>query len=166
MARALIGKILVFRQCRGRIVEVEAYTDDPASHGHRRTERSAIMFDTFGHVYIYFIYGMYHCLNFTTDQNQVGAALIRAVEPLAGIETMRRRRGVDDVRKLCSGPGKLCEAFGIDLSLNGTKAGERILLYDGPAGSIVAGPRIGIRKARELPWRFCEAGSPFVSLRR
>jgi len=144
-------------------VEVEAYTDDPASHGHRRTERSEIMYETHGHVYVYFIYGMYHCLNFTTDRAKVGAVLIRAVEPIAGIEKMRKRRGVEDVRRLCSGPGKLCEAFGIDLSLNWTRVGEKIKLYAGNSVSVGRSPRIGINKARDLHWRFFEEGSPFVS---
>lgn len=163
VAPRLIGKVIEFGGCRGRIVEVEAYTDDPASHGHRRTERSAIMYETNGFVYVYFIYGMYHCLNFTTDKDSVGAVLIRAVEPLDGIALMRKRRGVDDVRKLCSGPGKLCEAFGIDLSLNWTKVGDRLKLYDGPAGLVTTSTRIGIAKARDLHWRFFEAGNSFVS---
>ncbi|MBU0508816.1 DNA-3-methyladenine glycosylase [bacterium] len=163
VAPRLIGKVIEFAGFRGRIVEVEAYTDDPASHGHRRTERSAIMYETHGFVYVYFIYGMYHCLNFTTDKSTVGAVLIRAVEPIDGIEVMKKRRGVDDVHRLCNGPGKLCEAFGIDLSLNWTKVGERLKLYHGPAGLVATGPRIGIVKARDLHWRFFEAGSPFVS---
>lgn len=163
MAPRLIGKVIEFGGCRGRIVEVEAYTDDPASHGHRRTARSAIMYETFGYVYVYFIYGMYHCLNFTTDKSAVGAVLIRAVEPLDGIELMRKRRGVEDIHKLCSGPGKLCQAFGIDLSLNLTRVGERLKLYDGPVGLVTTSPRIGIAKARDLHWRFFEAGNPFVS---
>jgi DNA-3-methyladenine glycosylase len=163
VAPRLIGKVLEFSGMRGRVVEVEAYTDDPASHGHRRTERSAIMYETFGHVYVYFIYGMYHCLNFTTDRHRVGAVLIRAVEPLDGIDQMRRRRGVHDIHRLCNGPGKLCEAFGIGLSLNWTRVGERIVLYEGKAGLVQTGPRIGISKAADLHWRFFEAGSPFVS---
>ena len=162
VAPQLIGKILDVDGVRGRIVEVEAYTDDPASHGYRRTERSEIMFETYGHVYVYFIYGMYHCLNFTTDREHVGAILIRAVEPLAGIELMQKRRGIHDVKKLCNGPGKLCEAFGIDLDFNWTKIGERIKLYHGKHGLVRTSPRIGITKAADLHWRFFEAGSPFV----
>jgi DNA-3-methyladenine glycosylase len=163
VAPLLIGKILVAGSLSGRIVEVEAYTDDPASHGHRRTERSAIMHETFGCVYVYFIYGMYHCLNFTTDRAHVGAVLIRAVEPLTGIEIMRRRRGVTESHRLCNGPGKLCEAFGIDLSYNWTKVGERLRLYDGKAGAVATSPRVGITKAADLHWRFFEEGNPFVS---
>src|SRR3989339_208313 len=91
VAKDLIGTILTFGNCSGRIVEVEAYTNDEASHAHRRTDRSAIMYDTFGHVYVYFIYGMYHCLNFTTEKKgKPGAVLIRAAEPLSGMELMKR----------------------------------------------------------------------------
>jgi len=163
VAPSLVGKVLKVGKVSGRIVEVEAYTDDPASHGHRRTERSAIMHETFGHVYVYFIYGMYHCLNFTTDRNHVGAILVRAVEPLSGIGVMRRRRGAEDIHRLCNGPGKLCEAFGIDLSFNWTKVGDRVRLYEGEAGPVATGPRVGITKAADLHWRFFEQGNPFVS---
>lgn len=144
---------------------MEAYTDDPASHGHRRTERSAIMHDTYGHVYVYFIYGANHCLNFTTERNHVGAILIRAVEPLSGINLMQSRRGIEEVRSLCNGPGKLCQAFAIDLACNGSKIGDQIKLYHGQSKSIATGPRIGITKATELPWRFFERDNPFVSRR-
>jgi DNA-3-methyladenine glycosylase len=163
VAPKLIGNVLEVGRCRGRIVEVEAYTDDPASHGFRRTERSAIMFETCGYVYVYFIYGMYHCLNFTTDRHRVGAVLIRAIEPLDGISLMQKRRGVHDVKKLCDGPGKLCEAFGLDLSFNWTKIGERAKLYQGASGLVTTSPRVGITKAADLHWRFFEAGNPFVS---
>jgi DNA-3-methyladenine glycosylase len=163
VAPLLIGKVLAVGDVSGRIVEVEAYTDDPASHGHRRTERSAIMHETFGYVYVYFIYGMYHCLNFTSDRSHVGAVLIRAVEPLAGIEIMRRRRGVTENHRLCNGPGKLCEAFGIDLSYNWTQVGTRVKLYGGKARAVANSPRIGITKAADLHWRFYEEGNPFVS---
>jgi DNA-3-methyladenine glycosylase len=163
VAWGLIGKVIEYKRCSGRIVEVEAYTDDPASHGHRRTERSAIMHDTFGHVYVYFIYGMYHCLNFTTEKDHVGAVLIRAAEPLSGIEMMKKRRGVENERALCNGPGKLCDAFGIDLSINHSRIGEYLKLYHGKAGEVSTGPRIGITKATDLHWRFFEKDNPFVS---
>jgi DNA-3-methyladenine glycosylase len=163
VAPLLIGKVLTAGGVSGRIVEVEAYTDDPASHGHRRTERSAIMHETFGYVYVYFIYGMYHCLNFTTDRAHVGAVLIRAAEPLTGIEIMRRRRGVTDSHRLCNGPGKLCEAFGIDLSCNWTTVGDRVKLYEGRARIVATSPRVGITKAADLHWRFFEEDNPFVS---
>ncbi len=125
VAPGLIGKILEAGGVSGRIVEAEAYTTDPASHAFRRTERSALMFDTWGHVYVYIIYGMYPCLNFTTEKQGVGAVLIRAVEPVEGIDRMRQRRGVHDMHSLCDGPGKLCRAFGITLAHNGTVIGER-----------------------------------------
>ena len=163
VARSLIGCHLTCGPCSGRIIEVEAYTTDEASHGHRRTSRSALMHDTFGHVYVYFIYGMYHCLNFTTDKNGSGAVLIRGIEPLAGLEIMQRRRKTDSLRNLCSGPGKLCQAFGIDKSFNGSPVGEKITLQKGASTSIAASPRIGIRKAADLEWRFFEKGNPFIS---
>jgi DNA-3-methyladenine glycosylase len=163
VAPRLIGMMLEANGVAGRIVEVEAYRDDPASHAFHRTKRSAIMFDTYGHVYVYFIYGTNHCLNFTTERNHVGAVLIRAVEPLTGLELMQQRRGVEEIRLLCNGPGKLCEAFAIDLALNSTRIGDQIRLYHGKAKSVVTGPRIGISKATDLPWRFWEEGSPFVS---
>ena len=163
VAPKLIGKILEANGCSGRIVEVEAYTNDPASHAYRRTKRSAIMFDTYGHVYVYFIYGANHCLNFTTDRKNVGAILIRAVEPLTGISLMQKRRGIEEVKSLCNGPGKLCQAFAIDLVFTGSAIGDRISLYHGKAGAIATGPRIGITKAADLPWRFWEVGNLFVS---
>jgi DNA-3-methyladenine glycosylase len=112
---------------------------------------------------VYFIYGMYHCLNFTTEKSQSGAVLIRALEPLSGIEIMKRRRGVEDARKLCNGPGKLCQAFAIDLRLNGTCIGDKVKLFEGSRGEVATSPRIGIKKATDLNWRFFESGNPFVS---
>jgi DNA-3-methyladenine glycosylase len=163
VAPRLIGKVLEANGVSGRIVEVEAYTDDPASHAFRRTDRSEIMFATYGHVYVYFIYGMYYCLNFTTDRRHAGAILIRAIEPLTGIELMKKRRRVEDVHRLCNGPGKLCQAFGIDLRFNWTEIGDRLKLYAGKSGLVQTSPRIGITKAADLHWRFFEAGNPFVS---
>lgn len=163
VARSLIGAILTCGPCSGRIVEVEAYTDDAASHGHHRTERSALMHDTFGHVYVYFIYGMYHCLNFTTDKHNTGAVLIRALEPLSGIELMQQRRKTHSLRKLCSGPGKLCQALAIDLSYNGAPIGAQISLREGSNNGVASSSRIGIKKAIDLEWRFFETNSPFVS---
>jgi DNA-3-methyladenine glycosylase len=163
VAPKLIGTILEFGRCRGRIVEVEAYTDDPASHGYRRTDRSEIMFETCAHVYVYFIYGMYYCLNITTDKSHAGAVLIRALEPLRGISLMKKRRGVEDARRLCNGPGKLCQALGITLVQNGTKIGDQIKLYRGTYTSVSSSPRIGITKATDLHWRFFETDNPFVS---
>ena len=164
VARDLIGTILVVGGCKGRIVETEAYTTDAASHAVMRQKQAALMRDTFGHVYVYLIYGMYYCLNFTTEQGGVGAVLIRAVEPTEGIEEMIERRGATDLKKLASGPGRLCQAFGIDARFNGMPVGREIKLID-RAGvpQISSGPRIGITRATELEWRFYEAGNPFVS---
>jgi len=164
VARDLVGTTLVVGRCQGRIVETEAYTTDAASHSVTRRNQASTMRETFGRVYVYFIYGMYYCLNFTTDRGGPGAVLIRAAEPLAGLNLMSGRRGTSDPKRLASGPGRLCEAFGIDLSYNGTIIGREIKIK--PAASpppVSTSRRIGISKAVELEWRFFEKGSPFVS---
>lgn len=164
VARELIGTTLVVGRCAGRIVETEAYTTDAASHAFRRTPRSALMFDTYGHVYVYLSYGMYYCLNFTTERDGVGAVLIRAIEPTDGISEMSRRRGTEDLKNLASGPGKLTQAFGIDLRLNGRRIGHKLKLKERERiPSVSSSPRIGITKATELQWRFFETGNAFVS---
>jgi DNA-3-methyladenine glycosylase len=164
VARDLIGTILVVGPCEGRIVETEAYTTDAASHSVMRPKQSAVMQQTFGHVYVYFIYGMYYCLNFTTDRAGAGAVLIRAVEPTRGLELMQERRGTSDIRKLASGPGRLCDAFGIDLSFNGERIGGRIKVKARKTTpEIASSQRIGISRDAQLEWRFYECGSPFVS---
>lgn len=164
IARDLIGTVLVVGSCEGRIVETEAYTTDAASHSVTRPNQSAVMQKTFGHVYVYFIYGMYYCLNFTTDRSGAGAVLIRAAEPTRGIEVMKERRDTGDMRKLTSGPGRLCQAFGIDLSFNGEKIGRRIKVKARKATPEIAlSKRIGISRDAHLEWRFYERGSPFVS---
>ncbi len=163
VASELIGCVLEVEGVSGRIVEVEAYTDDPASHAFRRTERSAIMYETHGYVYVYYIYGANHCVNITTDKNHVGAVLIRALDPLTGIASMQKRRSTDKLTQLCSGPGKLCQALGIDLTFNWTSVGERIKIYAGKTHDIVTSPRIGITKATDLHWRFYEANNANVS---
>jgi DNA-3-methyladenine glycosylase len=155
----------------GRIVECEAYQeDDPASHSYRAsTDRTEVMFGPPGHLYVYFTYGMHHCMNVVTgDEGEGSAVLIRAVEPLEGLDEMRERRGVKDPRSLCRGPGRLTQAYGISRQDNGTDlvrggelyvaAGSRV-----PDASIAVSPRIGIRLATEQPWRFFERGSSFVS---
>jgi DNA-3-methyladenine glycosylase len=171
VAPELIGAELYLDGVGGRIVEVEAYDhEDPAAHGfgNRRTVRNASMFLPGGHVYVYRSYGIHWCLNVVCGpEGEASAALIRALEPLAGVDEMRARRGVDDVRALCSGPGKLCQALGITREHDG-------LLVDVPPFElrertgpveIVTGPRIGITKAVDLPWRYALAGSRFVSRR-
>jgi DNA-3-methyladenine glycosylase len=164
VARDLIGTVMIAGSCHARIVETEAYTTDAASHSVMRPKQSAVMQQTFGHVYVYFIYGMYYCLNFTTDRDGAGAVLIRAAEPTRGLELMRERRGTSDIRKLASGPGRLCQAFGIDLSFNAEHIGRRIKIKTrNTTPEIASSKRIGISRATHLEWRFYERGSSFVS---
>lgn len=164
VARELIGATLVVGPCEGRIVETEAYTTDPASHAVLQSGRGALMRETFGHVYVYLIYGMYYCLNFTTERDNPGAVLIRAAEPTRGIDIMMARRDTADLRKLASGPGRLCEAFGIGAAFNGKRINREIKVRPSPfAPEVLTSPRIGITRATELEWRFYESGSPFVS---
>ena len=164
VAREMIGTFLVVGGCEGRVVETEAYTTDAASHAVITSKRGALMRETFAHVYVYLIYGMYYCLNLTTEREGVGAVLIRAVEPTRGIDLMVKRRGTSDVKKLASGPGRLTEAFGIDLSFNGKPVGREIKFRERKfAPETSASPRIGITRAVELEWRFYETGNPFVS---
>jgi DNA-3-methyladenine glycosylase len=164
VAQDLIGTTLGVGKCVGRIVETEAYTTDAASHAVTRFHQAQIMRETYGQVYVYLIYGMYYCLNFTTDEKGPGAVLIRAIEPLGGIEEMMKRRGTDDIKKLASGPGRLSQAFDIDLRFNKQAIGRELKLHEPTyTPQISASPRIGITKATELEWRFFETGNPFVS---
>lgn len=164
VARDLVGCVLRRGAVSARIVETEAYTDDAASHFVTRPRTAALMGTTHGVVYVYLIYGMHRCLNVTTDANGPGAVLLRAVEPLTGVEEMAARRGVSDPRRLASGPGKLACALGVDESLTGRPfLGEFSLERPSVPPRIARGPRIGIAKARTLPWRFWERGNPFVS---
>ena len=168
VAPDLIGVTLLVDGVGGRIVEVEAYDqEDPASHGYRgRTARNQAMFGPPGHAYVYRSYGIHWCLNLVCGNEGVAeAVLVRALEPTIGLDEQRRRRGVEDVRALCSGPGKLCQALGITREHDG-------LPLDAPpfrleprreAPEIVTGPRVGITRATELSWRYALAGSPFVS---
>lgn len=165
VARKLLGKKISFNGCSGVIVETEAYTNDPASHGKKITPRSEIMARTHGHVYVYFIYGMHYCLNFTTNKGSVGAVLIRALEPLEGIELMKKRRNCD-VKNLTNGPAKVCQALGIDKKLNGKVLGVRIFLEDSKEvgeEEIVVTTRVGISQGKDLPWRFYIKNNEFVS---
>ena len=166
VARDLIGATLVVGRCEGRIVETEAYTTDAASHSVIRRNQASTMRETFGRVYVYFIYGMYYCLNFTTDKEGPGAVLIRAVEPARGANLMIERRETDDIKKLASGPGRLCEAFGIDLKMNGKPIGREIKLRPRADEPVISSSRrIGISRAAELEWRFYETDNPYVSKR-
>ena len=168
VAQQLIGTVVLVGGVGGRIVETEAYDrEDPASHAYSGpTERNGAMFGAPAHAYVYRSYGIHWCLNFVCREHGHGAGvLIRALEPLAGLDVMRERRGVDDARLLCSGPGKLCQALGVTRALNGAPlaAPPFELLAPDEAIELVAGPRIGISKAMEVPWRFGLAGSRFVS---
>jgi DNA-3-methyladenine glycosylase len=153
-----------------RIVECEAYReDDPASHSYRgRTARTEVMFGPPGHLYVYFTYGMHHCINVVTGREGEGSAvLLRAAEPLEGIGWMRARRGVADARALCSGPARLTQAFGLDRSDNGADLVAGVLFVARgrqlPEDAVAVTPRVGIRFAANKPWRFVERGSQFVS---
>lgn len=164
VAAELLGKLLIVDtgdgRTSGRIVETEAYTaDDPASHSFRGlTARNAVMFGTAGRLYVYLSYGVHTCANVVTGEEGDGAAvLIRAVEPIDGVAVMRARRGAG--RPLADGPGKLCQAFGIGLGDNGLDlcgGGPVALLDDGtpPPGDPIVGPRVGISKAVDVPWRW------------
>ncbi len=165
VARELVGKVLEVNGMQGRIVETEAYCRDGASHARVRTERSSLMFDTHGSVYVYKIYGMYHCMNITTDYENAGAVLIRAVEPLTNITVMKIRRQSEIVQNLCSGPGKLCESFAVDDKFNGVSLGGDVKVYDDGyiPQKLVQTTRIGISQDVELPWRFYLAESEHVS---
>jgi DNA-3-methyladenine glycosylase len=168
VARDLIGCMVRHGETAGRIVETESYhMDEPACHAYAGlTGRTRTLFGPPGHAYVYFSYGIHSLLNAVCEPEGVGAAvLIRALEPVDGMEEMRGRRGVQRTRDLCNGPGKLTQALGIGLSLNDSS------LVDGPIAvleresqpRIAIGERIGISKAADLPWRFCDADSAHVS---
>jgi DNA-3-methyladenine glycosylase len=169
VAPELVGAELYVDGVGGRIVEVEAYDhEDPAAHGfgNRRTERNASMFLPGGHAYVYRSYGIHWCLNVVCEaEGTAGAVLIRALEPLRGLDEMRTRRGLDDPRSLCSGPGKLCQALAVTRAHDGLPLDRPPfeLVPRSDAVEIVRGPRIGITKAADLPWRYGLAGSRFVS---
>ena len=170
VAPELIGVTLLVNGVGGRIVEVEAYdNEDPASHGYRgRTQRNAAMFGPPAHAYVYRSYGIHWCLNLVCEEEGVAsAALIRAVEPTHGLDEMRVRRGLDDPRLLCSGPGRLCRALGITSELDARPLDRppfELRPREGPV-EILALPRVGITRAADLPWRYAEAASRFVSRR-
>ena len=170
VAPELIGTTLLVDGVGGTIVEVEAYDqDDPASHGFRGpTARTTSMFGPPGHAYVYRSYGIHWCLNLVcAPEGRAEAALVRALEPTHGLEAMRERRGLDAARALCSGPGKLCQALGITRALDGLALDEPPfeLVARESVPKLVVGPRIGITRAVELPWRYGLAGSPFLSRR-
>ena len=180
VARALLGKVLVRRhegqRLAGRIVEVEAYQglDDPAAHAFAgKTPRNAVLFGPPGVAYVYFIYGMHYCLNISCEpEGQAGCVLLRALEPLEGLETMAELRGLDadaPPRLLASGPGRLCQALGITrtthngIDVTSRRTGLHVEDDGTTPEKIEALPRVGIRKAAERPLRFVIAGNGFVS---
>lgn len=174
VARALLGQYLIHETPRGvvagRIVEVEAYRGprDPASHAYRLTPRSRIMWGKPGTAYVYFTYGNHYCVNVVTEREGLaGAVLIRALEPVDGVDLMRANRGgVHDDRRLASGPGRLTQAMGIGRAHNGSDLTQPPLYIarGSRIGMVIRrSPRVGIRAAREWPWRFYVAGSAFVS---
>jgi len=171
VARALLGKILIHGSAQARIVETEAYLGlaDAAAHASRgRTPRTEVIFGPPGHAYVYLIYGMYECLNVVAEpEGQAGCVLIRSLEPLKGIESMRRRRrGIDRIEQLANGPGKLTLAMGITRRHNGVDLTRGpITVCSGCENRFEIGVsrRIGITKNPDLPLRFFIADSPFVS---
>jgi DNA-3-methyladenine glycosylase len=171
VARELLGAVVRYGDCAGIIVETEAYhQSEPACHAYvGRTARTETLFGAPGHAYVYRSYGIHALLNAVAEAEGVGAAaLIRALEPLDGVDLMRARRGVSRLEDLCSGPGKLTQAMGITLADNGADLDDGPLLIERPTapwapGEIVASVRVGITKAVALPWRYSLAGSRFVS---
>jgi DNA-3-methyladenine glycosylase len=168
VAPELIGATLLVDGVGGTIVEVEAYDhEDPAAHGYRgRTARNASMFGPPGHAYVYRSYGIHWCLNLVCeDEGVASAVLLRALEPTHGLEAMRARRGLDDQRLLCAGPGRVCQALGV------TREHDGLALDNAPfelherarPPEIATGARIGITRAADLPWRYGLAGSRFLS---
>ena len=168
VAPDLIGATLLFRGVGGTIVEVEAYHHtDPAAHSFNgRTNRNAVMFGPAGHAYVYRSYGIHWCVNFVCEaEGSASAVLIRAIEPTAGLAAMKRRREVKEERLLCSGPGRLSEALGISRAQDGLALDKPPfeLRARSQKPEIVAGVRIGITKAADLPWRFGLKGSRYLS---
>ena len=168
VAPDLIGAWFGFDGVGGRIVEVEAYHHtDPAAHSFGgRTERNAVMFGPPGFAYVYRSYGIHWCVNFVCEpEGSASAVLIRAIEPAAGLTRMRRRRGMQDIRQLCAGPGRLCEALGITRAQNGLALDAPPFELRRPSEpvEVAVGARIGITKAVDHPWRYGLKGSRFVS---
>jgi DNA-3-methyladenine glycosylase len=167
VAPELVGVTMLLAGVGGRIVEVEAYDhEDPAAHGFAgRTARNASMFGPPGHAYVYRSYGIHWCLNFVCGQEDVASAvLIRALEPTIGLDEMAARRGTDEPRLLAAGPGRLCQALGITREQDGAPLDRPPFeLHAREHVEVERGPRIGITKATDRPWRYAEAGSRFLS---
>ena len=170
VAPDLVGATLLVEGVGGRVVEVEAYdAGDPASHGFRgETARNRTMFGPPGHAYVYRSYGIHWCLNLVCGREGVPeAVLVRALEPTHGLERMRERRGLEDERLLCAGPGRLCQALGVTAAHDGLALDEPpfALLATEDRVAVARGPRVGITRAADLPWRYGLAGSSFISRR-
>jgi DNA-3-methyladenine glycosylase len=174
VAKELLGKYLVVEKdgnyVSGKIVETEAYIgpNDPASHVYRgTTPRNRIMFGDPGYAYVYFTYGMHHCLNFVTERKGFPAAvLIRALEPMDGIEIMKKRRKVEDLKNLTNGPAKLCQALGIDRTLNGADLCSNTIYVEDRGNKpikIASSSRMGITEGKDKKWRFYVENNKFVS---
>jgi DNA-3-methyladenine glycosylase len=168
VAPDLVGAKLLVDDVGGLIVEVEAYDhEDPAAHGYRgRTERNASMFGPPGHAYVYRSYGIHWCLNLVCEGESVASAvLLRALEPTDGLDEMRARRGLDEPRLLCAGPGRLCQALGVTREHDGLAVDRPPFELEARVEDVevVAGPRIGIMQAADKPWRYGLAGSKFLS---
>ncbi|GAC1630173.1 MAG: DNA-3-methyladenine glycosylase [Chloroflexota bacterium] len=174
VARDLLGTVLTRAvgnaSLQGRIVETEAYTGatDPGSHAFRGpTRRNAVMFGPAGYLYVYFTYGMHHCMNVVTgDDGEAGAVLVRALEPMSGIEVMQRLRNVKSTVELCNGPAKLCQALAVDRSHNGLDlTGTEIWIEDagGKCDDVVVTTRVGLSRGRDLLLRFFLAHNRYVS---
>lgn len=174
VARELLGcqlvRVIDGGRLSGSVVETEAYRGqwDPASHAFRgRTERNAVMFGQAGHAYVYFTMGMHHCLNITTEQEgTAGAVLLRAIEPLEGLESMKRNRGPVDLHRIASGPGNLTEALGVDGALNGedmVRSSELFVEQGKYLGEVGVSTRVGVTVGKTFEWRFYAKGNPFVS---
>jgi DNA-3-methyladenine glycosylase len=168
VAPELVGCTLLVDGAGGRIVEVEAYdAEDPASHGYRGlTSRNGAMFGPPGHAYVYRSYGIHWCLNLVCGGEGVAeAVLVRALEPTDGLDVMRARRGLEDERLLCAGPGRLCQALGVTVEHDGAALDRPPFALHAAAEplAVASGPRIGITRAAELPWRYGQAGSRFLS---
>ncbi len=171
VARDLIGCTFVCDGAGGRIVETEAYRqDDPPCHGYRgKTARNEVLFGPPGHLYVYFTYGMHFCSNVACEEDGVAAGvLLRALEPLVGVQRMIARRGIRDPRLLCSGPARLAQALGIGRGHNGLPVWEEPLAFlprePGDVPAIVTTPRIGVGDDAK-PWRFVDGGSAYLSRR-
>lgn len=167
LARDLLGMTLLVDGVGGTIVETEAYgRDDPASHSvNGPTPRNRAMFGPPGRAYVYRSYGIHWCFNVVGGTAPGSAVLVRALEPTLGLDVMRARRGLDEPRRLCAGPGRLCQALGLDAAHDGLAldAPPFALLPRDGGPAVVAGPRIGISRAADRPWRFGVAGSRFLS---